>query len=118
MPELTPNSSTAGTSLPTTSLESALSNVQLLAQNATSVLTESATREIAASPAAEVVLEIKLADLSQLSPAKQVTDKLVEGVTSQPDHYNQAPDAIAQVTSVSQLSDVQPTAWAFQACNL
>ena len=26
-----------------------------------------------------------------------------------------APDALAQVTSVSQLSDVQPTDWAFQA---
>jgi len=32
------------------------------------------------------------------------------------DHYNQAPTApVAQVTSVSQLSDVQPTDWAFQA---
>ncbi len=32
------------------------------------------------------------------------------------DRYNQAPTApIAQVTSVSQLSDVQPTDWAFQA---
>ncbi len=61
-----------------------------------------------------------------------VAEKPVESVTSQPIQNSQAPDvlaqvtsvsqlsteepdALAQVTSVSQLSDVQPTDWAFQA---
>ena len=48
---------------------------------------------------------------NQAPSASQTNSQL-----QQIDRYNQAPTApIAQVTSVSQLSDVQPTDWAFQA---
>jgi len=42
-------------------------------------------------------------EIAEVTPAAEIAEK------------TQAPDAFAQVTSVSQLSDVQPTDWAFQA---
>jgi len=47
--------------------------------------------------------------LPPVKPASQTSLKRLQTKDTQ------APDAFAQVTSVSQLSDVQPTDWAFQA---
>ncbi|WP_445632146.1 iron uptake porin [Nostoc sp. DSM 114167] len=43
------------------------------------------------------------------------TGNFWQPITPQPASSSQASDKLAQVTSVSQLSDVQPTDWAFQA---
>jgi hypothetical protein len=49
---------------------------------------------------------------NQAPSGNQTTNSQLQQI----DQYNQAPTApVAQVTSVSQLSDVQPTDWAFQA---
>ena len=51
-----------------------------------------------------------------LANRTQAVEVFVAQVPSSPSRLSSpAPDAIAQVTSVSQLSDVQPTDWAFQA---
>lgn len=101
VPELAPNSFTAATSLPTSSLKPVVSSLQLLAQSATSVPARSASNEFAQSA------------ISQPSQNFPAPDTLAQKTSSQ--LSTQAPDVLAQVTSVSQLSDVQPTDWAFQA---
>ncbi len=70
----------------------------------------------------ETAPEIKL---ESSTTVQQIAQKPVESSISQSSQNTQetsvsqlstaAPDALAQVTSVSQLSDVQPTDWAFQA---
>ena len=47
--------------------------------------------------------------------SKLEPDSEVSGAQLTPSQNTQVPDALAQVTSVSQLSDVQPTDWAFQS---
>lgn len=51
--------------------------------------------------------------ISLANQSSQVPDLLAQATSSQ--LSTSEPDAIAQVTSVSQLSDVQPNDWAFQA---
>ena len=53
--------------------------------------------------------------LAIASPANNTTSKLENNQTEQSLESPATADAVAQVTSVSQLSDVQPTDWAFQA---
>ncbi|WP_414518858.1 iron uptake porin [Nostoc sp. PCC 9305] len=53
--------------------------------------------------------------LAIASPANNTTSKPENNQTEQSLESPATADAVAQVTSVSQLSDVQPTDWAFQA---
>ncbi|WP_292754065.1 iron uptake porin, partial [Nostoc sp. NMS4] len=53
--------------------------------------------------------------LAAASPANNTTSKSGSNQTDQSLEPPATTDAVAQVTSVSQLSDVQPTDWAFQA---
>ncbi|MEH2175458.1 iron uptake porin [Nostoc sp.] len=55
------------------------------------------------------------AGLAIASPANNTTSKPENNQTEQSLESPATADAVAQVTSVSQLSDVQPTDWAFQA---
>ncbi|MDZ8226811.1 iron uptake porin [Nostoc sp. ChiVER01] len=55
------------------------------------------------------------AGLAIASPANDTTSKPENNQTEQSLESPATADAVAQVTSVSQLSDVQPTDWAFQA---
>jgi hypothetical protein len=80
------------------SLEPAASSAQLLAQTA---------------PATSQT-NSELQQINQYNQAP--TANQTNGQLQQIDQYSQAPTTpLAQVTSVSQLSDVQPTDWAFQA---
>ena len=58
------------------------------------------TPSSAAKASAPVVSNVQMAQATE-SPSNEISQN--------------TPDALAQVTSVSQLSDVQPTDWAFQA---
>ena len=62
---------------------------------------------------------VGLAASSKLEPDSEVSGAQLTpssaAVISQSSQNTQVPDALAQVTSVSQLSDVQPTDWAFQS---
>lgn len=80
-----------------TVLKSVLSKAKKLKRSTTLVQVKKFSEVFVASSATSAAEEVKLVDPSQL---RQNT---------------QAPDALAQVTSVSQLSDVQPTDWVFQA---
>lgn len=88
--------------------------VESAANSSVVVPTEITSKEIAVSPAVEVAPEVKIAQSSQPSQNTQAPNTVAQE-TSVSQLSTQAPDALAQVTSVSQLSDVQPTDWAFQA---
>ncbi|MGJ3250936.1 MAG: iron uptake porin [Elainellaceae cyanobacterium] len=55
----------------------------------------------------------EMADTSSLAPAS--TDTASADLLGQINQYAQTDPSMSQVTSISQLSDVQPTDWAFQA---
>ncbi len=78
-------------------------DVQVVDQSANAVSAEVSQIKLESLPAAEQIVQ-NLEDTSQAAP---------ETFGSQ--LSNKVPNALAQVTSVSQLSDVQPTDWAFQA---
>jgi predicted PhzF superfamily epimerase YddE/YHI9 len=82
-------------------------NLQLLDNKTTSkIKVESSTLQLAQKPVESII--------NQSSQNTQAPDSLAQ-VTPISQLSNEAPNALAQVTSVSQLSDVQPTDWAFQA---
>lgn len=85
-------------------------NVQVLdnttAEISSEIKLESSTVQLAQKPVESTI--------SQPSQNTQAPNTLAQ-VTPVSQLSNQAPNALAQVTSVSQLSDVQPTDWAFQA---
>jgi predicted PhzF superfamily epimerase YddE/YHI9 len=89
------------------------SNIQVLDQSVTSVSPENAPAiKIESSTTAQQVAQKPVE--STISQNSQAPDALAQE-TSVSQLSSQAPDALAQVTSVSQLADVQPTDWAFQA---
>ncbi|BCL35511.1 iron uptake porin [Nostoc sp. MS1] len=62
------------------------------------------------------IAEANLADANeQQLPVTNVVKQESDTTNQQPQTQNSTSDEFAQVTSVSQLSDVQPTDWAFQA---
>ncbi|KGF72476.1 hypothetical protein DO97_08960 [Neosynechococcus sphagnicola sy1] len=65
----------------------------------------------AAAPVAPVAAPAEVAGLPNTAPVSSTADSLAQ--VSQ--YSNEGDTAAGQVTSVSQLSDVQPTDWAFQA---
>ena len=75
-------------------------------KNTPEIKVESSTVQLAQKPVESTI--------NQPSQNTQAPNTLAE-VTPVSQLSNQAPNALAQVTSVSQLSDVQPTDWAFQA---
>jgi hypothetical protein len=77
--------------------------------------TTSNFKEVAASPASEVEPKEKAGDTLESQTQVQTSGELGENTRNQLNDSVPATDMLAQVTSVSQLSDVQPTDWAFQA---
>ncbi|URD53360.1 iron uptake porin [Chroococcidiopsis sp. CCNUC1] len=77
--------------------------------------TTSNFKEVAAFPASEVEPEEKAGDTLESQTQVQTSGELGENTRNQLNDSVPATDMLAQVTSVSQLSDVQPTDWAFQA---
>jgi BMFP domain-containing protein YqiC len=75
-------------------------------KNTPEIKVESSTFQLAQKPVESTI--------NQPSQNTQAPDTLAQ-VTPVSQLSNEAPNALAQVTSVSQLSDVQPTDWAFQA---
>ncbi len=127
--ELAPNSSTPAASQRTGSIEPLIS-AQMLAQNAPSVPAKSASEAQVAEVNQSSSTSPQVADKSAFSATSQTSSELQQinqynqapsasstnTELQQIDQYNQAPTTpIAQVTSVSQLSDVQPTDWALLA---
>ncbi|WP_241994104.1 iron uptake porin, partial [Chroococcidiopsis cubana] len=77
--------------------------------------TTSDFKEVAAFPASEVEPEKKAGDTLESETQVRTSGELGENTRNQLSESVPATDVLAQVTSVSQLSDVQPTDWAFQA---
>ncbi len=59
--------------------------------------------------------ELPIANESQKDLGLDSANNSLQAITPQSANSSQVSDKLAQVTSVSQLSDVQPTDWAFQA---
>ncbi|MEH2023119.1 iron uptake porin [Nostoc sp.] len=59
--------------------------------------------------------ELPIANESQKDLGVDSANNSLQAITPQSTNSSQPSDKLAQVTSVSQLSDVQPTDWAFQA---
>ncbi|MEH2053890.1 iron uptake porin [Nostoc sp.] len=59
--------------------------------------------------------KLPISNESQKNLEVDSANNSLQAITSQSANSSQASDKLAQVTSVSQLSDVQPTDWAFQA---
>ncbi|PSB56057.1 hypothetical protein C7B79_32655, partial [Chroococcidiopsis cubana CCALA 043] len=77
---------------------------------------EAPASEIVINPSEQKITQQKIAQLSQSNSTLQpVAQQLDETSFDEINQNSQTTDALAQVTSVSQLSDVQPTDWAFQA---
>jgi Carbohydrate-selective porin, OprB family./S-layer homology domain. len=77
-----------------------------------------ATAQQLNSPTSEASAPLQTAQASEFQVAQMSSTEPSETNVSgleQINEYSEAADALEQVTSVSQLSDVQPTDWAFQA---
>lgn len=71
---------------------------------------------VSASSEASVPLQTAQASEFQVAQMEAVESPETQGLgLEQINEYSEVTDALEQVTSVSQLSDVQPTDWAFQA---
>lgn len=79
-------------------------------------ITSPASEFVSASSEASVPLQTAQASEFQVAQMEAVESPETQGLgLEQINEYSEVTDALEQVTSVSQLSDVQPTDWAFQA---
>ncbi|MBD2480911.1 iron uptake porin [Planktothrix sp. FACHB-1365] len=79
-------------------------------------ITSPASEFVSASSEASVPLQTAQASEFQVAQMEAVESPETQGLgLEQINEYSEVTDVLEQVTSVSQLSDVQPTDWAFQA---